>query len=364
MQAGIIGLPNVGKSTLFNALTKVGVSAENYPFCTIEPNVGVVDVPDHRLQILEDMEHPQKVIPATVEFVDIAGLVRGASKGEGLGNKFLSHIRNVDAIIHVVRCFEDENIIHVDITIDPVRDVETINLELIFADLETIEKRLERTKKMTKSGDKMYLRQVEVLENMKYELEKGKPVRKIDFDDQDKEFVRSIDLLTDKPILYVANINEDEILDTDDNKYVKTLKEYAKKEGSDVITICAKIEAEIADMDDSEKLSFLNDIGIEEPGLNKLIRKAYEMLGYITFFTAGPKEVRAWTILKNTKAPQAAGKIHSDFERGFIRAEVISFEDLVRAGSQTRARELGLMRSEGKDYIMHDGDVVVFRFNV
>jgi len=365
MQAGIVGLPNVGKSTLFNALTKVGVSAENYPFCTIEPNVGVVDVPDHRLQILADMEHPQKIIHATVEFVDIAGLVRGASKGEGLGNKFLSHIRNVDAIIHVVRCFEDENIIHVDTTIDPVRDVETISLELIFADLETIERRLERTKKMTKSGDRTYIKQVEILERIKDELENGIPVRKMSFDNNEEmEFVKTLDLLTYKPVLYVANINEDEILDSENNKYINSLKQYAEREGSEVIPICAKIEAEIADLEDSEKLAFLKDIGIEEPGLNKLIRKAYQILGYITFFTAGPKEVRAWTIVKNTKAPQAAGKIHSDFERGFIRAEVVSFDDLVRAGSQIRARELGLIRSEGKEYIMQDGDVVVFRFNV
>ncbi|SHE39377.1 hypothetical protein SAMN02746089_00214 [Caldanaerobius fijiensis DSM 17918] len=362
MQIGIVGLPNVGKSTLFNAITKAGAECANYPFCTIEPNVGTVAVPDHRLNELAAMVNPAKIIPATVEFVDIAGLVRGASKGEGLGNKFLSHIREVEAIAHVVRCFEDPDIVHVEGNIDPIRDVETINLELILADLEVIERRLEKAKKMSKSGDKQYILETEIIERIKNQLEAEKPVRSMEFSDDEKVFVRQLQLLTYKPVIYVANVSEDDLLE--ENQYVKRLKEYAQKENSEVIVICAKIEAELADLPDDEKEEFLKELGLSEPGLNKLIRTGYRILGLINYFTAGPKEVHAWTIKKGTKAPEAAGKIHSDFEKGFIRAEVIGYNDLISAGSPAAAKEKGLMRLEGKDYVVQDGDVIVFRFNV
>jgi len=364
MQIGIVGLPNVGKSTLFNAITKAGAECANYPFCTIEPNVGVVAVPDERLDKLAEMEHPQKVTPATIEFVDIAGLVKGASRGEGLGNKFLSHIREVDAIAHVVRCFEDANVVHVEGSVDPLRDVETINLELIFADMESLDKRIERVSKQAKSGQKQFLEELELLKRIKTELENGKPVRAIEFSDEEREIVRQLFLLTSKPVIYVANISEDDLISGVENDHVKKLKEYAAKEGSEVVTISAAIEAELASLPEDEKREMLKEYGLNEPGLNRLIKASYRLLGLITFLTAGPKEVRAWTIKEGTKAPQAAGKIHSDFERGFIRAEVVSYEDLIACGSHQAAREKGLVRSEGKDYVMKDGDVVVFRFNV
>jgi len=364
MQIGIVGLPNVGKSTLFNAITKAGAECANYPFCTIEPNVGVVAVPDERLDRLAEMEHPQKVTPATIEFVDIAGLVKGASRGEGLGNKFLSHIREVDAIAHVVRCFEDANVVHVEGSVDPLRDVETINLELIFADMESVDKRIDRVSKQAKSGQKQFLEELDLLKRIKAELEKGKPVRAMEFSDEEREMVRQFFLLTSKPVIYVANISEDDLIAGVENEHVKKLKEYAAKEGSEVVTISAAIEAELASLPDDEKKEMLKEYGLKEPGLNRLIKAGYRLLGLITFLTAGPKEVRAWTIKEGTKAPQAAGKIHSDFERGFIRAEVVSYDDLIACGSQQAVREKGLLRSEGKDYVMKDGDVVVFRFNV
>ena len=365
MKLGIVGLPNVGKSTLFNAITQAGAESANYPFCTIEPNVGVVAVPDERLEKLRDMYNPQKFTPASVEFVDIAGLVKGASKGEGLGNKFLSHIREVDAILHVVRCFEDPNIVHVDGCIGPARDIETINMELIFADMESLEKRIDKTKKAMKGGDKKYQAELTLLEKIYAALEDGKGARTLSYTKEENEILKEISLLTLKPVIYAANVSEDDFVNgIEDNAFIKELKEIADAEGSEVLPICARIEEEITELDDSEKEEFLKELGIEESGLNRLIKKSYSLLGLISYLTAGEPEVRAWTIKKGTKAPQAAGKIHTDFERGFIRAEVVSFEDLMACGTYAAAREKGLVRLEGKEYVMNDGDIVLFRFNV
>ena len=364
MKLGIVGLPNVGKSTLFNALTNAGAQSANYPFCTIEPNVGVVAVPDSRLDELAKMYNPELYTPAVIEFVDIAGLVKGASKGEGLGNKFLSHIREVDAIIHVVRCFENDDIIHVDGAIDPARDLETINLELIFSDMEILERKIDNVKKAMK-GDKTLAPKVELYERVMKALEDGKTARSLDYTDDEVEYLSEVALLTTKPVIYAANISEDDIAsDINDNEFYKAVCEIAKAEKSEVIPVCAGIEAEIAELDAEEKEMFLEELGIKESGLDRLIKASYSLLGLISYLTAGPKEVRAWTITKGTKAPQAAGKIHSDFERGFIRAEIVSFDDLMSCGSMNVAKEKGLVRSEGKEYVIQDGDIVLFRFNV
>jgi GTP-binding protein YchF len=364
MEIGIVGLPNVGKSTLFNAITKAGAEAANYPFCTIEPNVGVVAVPDERMDKLVEIIPPQKVTPTTIRFVDIAGLVQGASKGEGLGNKFLAHIREVDAIAQVVRCFEDENVTHVAGKVNPLGDIEVINTELALADLDTVERRMERTRKLLKGNDKKAQEELRVLDKVYAALSAGDSARTVELTDDEKALVRDMHLLTIKPILYVANVAEDEVADPDSNIFVQQVREYAATERAGVVVISARVEAEIAELEDMEAREFLADLGLAESGLNKLIKASYRLLGLITFFTAGETEVRAWTITQGTKAPQAAGKIHTDFERGFIRAEVVSYEELISAGSYAVARERGQMRLEGKDYVMLDGDVVHFRFNV
>ncbi len=362
MKLGVVGLPNVGKSTLFNAITQAGAQAANYPFCTIEPNVGVVPVPDERLNVLAKMHNPEKLTPTAIEFVDIAGLVRGAYKGEGLGNKFLSHIREVDAVVHVVRCFEDENIIHVDGSVDPVRDMETINLELIFADLETVERRGERARKNGKGGDRQFLMEAELCERIRAHLEAGKPVRTMVLTEDEQAAVKAMFLLTTKPVIYVANISEDEL--GTENPLVQNLYAAAKAEKAEALTISAKVEEEIAELPPEEKAAFIEELGIGESGLDKLVKACYRLLGLISYLTAGPKEVRAWTIERGTRAPQAAGKIHTDFERGFIRAEVVAYDTLMEHGTMQACREKGLIRSEGKDYVVQDGDIVLFRFNV
>lgn len=364
MKIGIVGLPNVGKSTLFNAITNAGAMSANYPFCTVEPNIGVVSVPDKRLEKLTEMYKPEKVTPATIEFVDIAGLVEGAAKGEGLGNKFLGNIREVDAVAHVVRCFENDDIIHVNGKVDPKKDIEIINLELIFSDIEMIEKRIAKLQKLLKA-DKKYEFEIELCQKVLENLQAGKMAKAIDYSTEELEIIEKIDLLTLKPVIYVANMSEQDFAeDISKNKNYNIVKEIAEKENSAVLPICAELEAQISEMEESEKLDFLKDIGLEQSGLDRLISACYKLLGLISYLTAGKPEVRAWTIKQGTKAPQAAGKIHSDFERGFIRAEVISFDKLVECGSLVAAKEKGLVRSEGKDYVMNDGDVVLFRFNV
>ncbi|MFZ3373383.1 MAG: redox-regulated ATPase YchF [Desulfitobacteriaceae bacterium] len=363
VHAGIVGLPNVGKSTLFNAITQAGAEAANYPFCTIDPNVGIVQVPDARLQVLAGMVHPGRIVPANVEFVDIAGLVKGASKGEGLGNKFLAHIREVDALIHVVRCFEDSNVVHVEGHVDPQRDIEIIQLELILADLESVDKRLERSAKLLKSGDKKALSEVELLQRLRETFDRGQGARTLSFTETEQDILKGMSLLTLKPVLYAANVSEEEVAQSENN-YVKLVREIAESESSQVVVICAKIEAEIAELNEEEKTLFLNDLGLTESGLARLIQAAFRLLGLMTFFTAGPMEVKAWTIGTGTKAPQAAGVIHTDFERGFIRAELVAYDDFVRFSGLNGAKEKGLVRLEGKEYIVCDGDIIHFRFNV
>ncbi|KGR86810.1 redox-regulated ATPase YchF [Lysinibacillus odysseyi] len=364
LTAGIVGLPNVGKSTLFNAITKAGALAANYPFATIDPNVGIVEVPDVRLDKLTELVTPKKTVPTAFEFTDIAGIVKGASKGEGLGNKFLAHIREVDAICQVVRCFEDENITHVAGSVNPIDDIEVINLELILADMESVEKRLQRVSKMAKQKDKEALIEEPVLLKVKEALEAEKPARAADLSEDEMKVIKGLHLLTIKPMLYVANVSEDEVADPANNKYLKMVQEYAANEGSQVIVVCAKVEEEISELDDEEKAMFLEELGIKESGLDQLIRASYNLLGLATYFTAGVQEVRAWTFRKGMKAPQCAGIIHTDFERGFIRAETVSYDDLVAAGSMAAAKEAGKVRLEGKEYVVQDGDVMLFRFNV
>ncbi|MDO4398388.1 MAG: redox-regulated ATPase YchF [Oscillospiraceae bacterium] len=364
MKLGIVGLPNVGKSTLFNALTNAGAQAANYAFCTIEPNIGVVAVPDKRLDALCEMYHPLKVTPATIEFVDIAGLVKGASKGEGLGNKFLSHIREVDAIVHVVRCFDNDDIMHVDGSVDPARDIDTINLELILSDVEILSRRIDKTQKALK-GDKSLASELAFFERVKEALDNGICARAVEMTSDEKALLDTVDLLTSKPVIYACNMSEGDFSSgIENNARYKAVKEIAEKEGSEVLPICAELEAQIAELSDDEKELFLSELGITSGGLDLLIEKSYDLLGLMSYLTAGTPEVRAWTIKKGTKAPQAAGKIHSDFERGFIRAEVVSFDDLMKCGSMQAAKEKGLVRSEGKEYVMQDGDIVLFRFNV